>query len=215
MKLLNIIDKIYENNHFTTFLVAAIIVLIILFIIVLIIGLKDAKKSKMPKIENEEDLKDVTFDVPKNAEPIKEDVTFEMPILTQNLENFKKNLEEEIQKEDIAEVIKTSGLILPKENKPVKILEMDEIQDTSLIQTIKEEKIEVLDEESISEKNEVLEETTKLTEEKEIKENKKAPKKDKLFLKKEVKKELKPKKTTIKDLKKELSNSNYDLDDDF
>ena len=31
---------------------------------------------------------------------IKEDVTFEMTSLTENLENFKKSLEEEIEKED-------------------------------------------------------------------------------------------------------------------
>lgn len=139
MNLLNLIDKIYENEHFTTFLIIAFVILFLLFIVVLIIGMKDAKKAKMPPEEKEEDVKDITFDVPKEAESIKEDVTFEMPVLTKNLENFKKNLEEEIQTEDIAEVRKTSGIVLPKTNKAVKILDMNAIEDTSILPNIKED----------------------------------------------------------------------------
>lgn len=138
MKILNLIDKIYENEYFTTFLIVAFVLLLLLFCLVFIIGMRDAKKAKMPPEEKEEDVKDITFDLPKEAESIKEDVTFEMPVLTKNLENFKKNLEEEIQTEDIAEVRKTSGIVLPKVNKAVKILDMDAIEDTSILPNIKE-----------------------------------------------------------------------------
>jgi len=140
MNILNIIDKIYENQYFTTFLLVAIIALVILFIIVLIIGIKDAKKNALPKEENVEDLKDVTLKMPEEVEKINEDVTFEMPVLTKNLENFKKNLEEEIQSENIAEVRKTSGVVLPKINKSVKILDMSAIEDTSILPANQDEK---------------------------------------------------------------------------
>ena len=93
MNLFNIIDTIYESKHFPTILIIAIIVLVILFTSVTILGIKDAKKSKEPKKAKKDELLDITFDKPKEEpEPIKEDVTFEIPILTQNLENFKKNL---------------------------------------------------------------------------------------------------------------------------
>jgi len=122
MKIISLIDKIYENSYFQTFLIGAIILLILLFIIVLIIGIRDAKKGTSPKKENEEDIKDITFDIPTEVENIKEDVTFEMPVLTKNLEDFKKSLEEEIQREDEIKFRKTSGAVKERESKPVKIL---------------------------------------------------------------------------------------------
>ena len=90
MNILNIIDKIYESKYFTTCLTIAFVGLIVLFIIVLIIGRKDAKKRSMTYEEQEEDVKDITFNMPEKQDNIKEDVTFEMPVLTKNLENFKK-----------------------------------------------------------------------------------------------------------------------------
>ena len=90
-------------------------------------------------------LKDITFNMPEKQDNIKEDVTFEMPVLTKNLENFKKNLEEEIQNEEIAEVRKTSGIIKHKEPKATKILDINAIEDTSIIPNVKkEENVEVL-----------------------------------------------------------------------
>ena len=125
MNYLSIIDKIYENKNFTTIFLVAIFALALIFIIVLILGLKDAKKAKNPKKEvKEEDVKDVSFELPtkKEQEDIKEDVTFELPVLTDDLENFKKNLEEEIKKDEVA-------------TRPIKILDIDEIEDTKIIDT--------------------------------------------------------------------------------
>ena len=147
MNLLNIIEKIYESKYFTTFLVVAILLLIILFVVVLFLGKKDAKKSLEPPKEIEEDVKDITFNTPAELENIKEDVTFEMPVLTQNLENFKKNLEEEIQKEDNAQIRKTSGNHNTKNEKPVKILDMDEIEETTIIPIIKPKNFDKIEEE--------------------------------------------------------------------
>lgn len=143
MNVLSIIDKIYESSRFGTFLTVSIIMLIILFCIVLFLGVKDKKKASNKKEKIEEEVNDITFDMPAELENIKEDVTFEMPSLTQNLENFKKNLEEEIQKEEMAEVRKTSGLILPKEKKTIKVLDLEKIEDTAILpikNDLKEEK---------------------------------------------------------------------------
>lgn len=140
MKLLSFIDKLYENNHFTTILTIAIILLVLLFIIVLVLGLKDAKASKEPKKIKEEDPKDITFE-PETKEPqTKEDVTFEAPVLTKNLEEFKKNFEEEIQKDQEVEVRTTSHSSLSESTKPVKILDMDIIEDTAVLSPVVEEK---------------------------------------------------------------------------
>ncbi len=135
MNLLNIIDNIYENSHFTTALIASVVILVLLFIIVLIIGMRDARKDKSPKRLLEEDIKDVSFDIPPEAEKVKEDVTFEMPVLTKNLENFKKSLEEEIQSEEVKADVhkKTNKDEEVEEKKVVKVLDMDEIKDTSIL----------------------------------------------------------------------------------
>ena len=96
MKILNIIETIYESKWFPTILLISILILVVLFIAVIILAKKDAKKDKEPLKETIQDLKDVTFEQPNEKEIISEDVTFEIPILTKNLENFKKTLEEEI-----------------------------------------------------------------------------------------------------------------------
>ncbi len=94
---MNIIDKIYSNSHFTTILIGAIAFLVVLFIIVLCLGIKDAKKAKNP-VKKEKEEKDITFeDVPQEPKDVAEDVTFEMGTITKNLEDFKKGLEEELQ----------------------------------------------------------------------------------------------------------------------
>ena len=97
--IMNIVDKIYSNSHFTTILIGAIAFLVVLFIVVLYLGIKDAKKAKNPKKE-EEKQKDITFEeVTPEQKEIAEDVTFEMGTITKNLEDFKKGLEEELQNE--------------------------------------------------------------------------------------------------------------------
>lgn len=133
MLILNILDTLYENSYFSKFLLCSIIVLIVLFLVVLILGIRDKNRALRPKEEVEEDVKDITFNnTPIDIDTLKEDVTFEMPSLTQNLEKFKKNLEEEILNEDMAEVRKTSGIILPKENKKIKVLDREKIEDTNI-----------------------------------------------------------------------------------
>lgn len=132
MNILNIIDNIYENSHFTTALVVSVILLVVLFIIVLIIGIRDSRKDKQPKRLMEDDLNDISFDILPETEKVKEDVTFEMPVLTKNLENFKKNLEEEILNEE-AVTVRKSNKVLEDDKKVVKVLDMDEIKDTSIL----------------------------------------------------------------------------------
>lgn len=139
MYLLNIIDDIYSNPYFTTVLVVAIVVLIILFIIVLILGIKDSKKlHEIPEETNEKDIKDITFEPIPDTEKIKEDVTFEMPSLSKNLEDFKKNLEDELLKES---------------NRPFKVVGVNELEDTIVQPVISEEQIKEVIKESKSETN--------------------------------------------------------------
>ena len=141
MNLLSVIDKIYENKSFTTIFIIAIILLALLFLVVLLLGLKDAKKAKEPKKKDkEEDVKDVTFKKEIEADPISEDVTFELPVLTKNLESFKKNLEEEIKKENEVDIKPTVDAKLNKSNKPIKILDINEIEDTAIVPIVEEKK---------------------------------------------------------------------------
>lgn len=128
-------SEIYENANFTKFLIIAIIVLASIFAIVFLLGLRDLRKSKEPNEVLDEDMKDFSFDIPENAEQIKEDVTFEMPSLTKNLQDFKKSIEEEMQKENNEVAIKTEIKDKSEEEKikPYKILDIDEIEDTSIL----------------------------------------------------------------------------------
>ena len=146
LTILNIINDIYEHELFPKFLTGAIIVLIVLFALILIIGLRDAKKAKALQKVEEEDVKDITFDVINEKDPVKEDVTFEIPVLTKNLEDFKKNLEEEIQKESEISVIKTTNAE-KKEEKATKILDIKEIEDTAILPVLPPKEVERLEEE--------------------------------------------------------------------
>ena len=96
--ILNIIDQIYSNSYFTTLLVGAIAFLIVLFIVVLYMGIKDAKKSKEPAVDKKEQEKDITFEeLTEEQKDVAEDVTFEMPTISKDLEDFKKGVEEELK----------------------------------------------------------------------------------------------------------------------
>ena len=150
LTVLNIINDIYEHELFPKFLTGAIIVLIVLFALILIIGLRDAKKAKEPPKVEEEDIKDITFDVINEKDPVKEDVTFEIPVLTKNLEDFKKNLEEEIQKESEIAVIKTTNAE-KKEEKATKILDIKEIEDTAILPVLPPKEVERLEDEVLEE----------------------------------------------------------------
>lgn len=127
MNLLNIIDKIYSSSYFTTFLIGAIILLIVLFIIVLIMGIRDSKKINQV-VEEEEEPTDITLKPLDELEKdeIKEDVTFEIPSITANLENFKKNLELELQKNNKVETLNNS-------DKQFKVTQVNELEDTVLL----------------------------------------------------------------------------------
>ena len=149
--IMNFVDKIYSNSHFTTILIGAIAFLVVLFIIVLYLGIKDAKKAKNPQKE-EEKQKDITFeDITPEQKEIAEDVTFEMGTITKNLEDFKKGLEEELQNE----TTEIKVVDEPKQEEPIKNdapseeLSEEEVEDNflDLIDLKKEEKEETPEEE--------------------------------------------------------------------
>ncbi len=172
MNILNIIDTIYESKYFPTILLISILVLVFLFVVVIILGIKDSKRTNEPKKERLQDLKDITFDTPNEKETIKEDVVFEIPVLTKNLENFKKSLEEEIEREEQVHVVKKEAK-LKEETKPTKILDKDEIDNTAVIpviniETLEEPTKEEKEEEERPPKREILKELFKNRKPKEV-----------------------------------------------
>ena len=240
MNILNIIDTIYESKYFPTILLVSIIVLVVLFVAVIILGKRDAKKALNPKKENVQELKDITFETITEKEAIKEDVTFEIPVLTQNLENFKKSLEEEIEREEKINVIKKSS-DKKEEVKQAKILDKEKIDNTDILPIINIDTIEEpVVEEKIEEapkppKREILKELFKDKKSKEIeppklapeakKEEKEIPKKIESEKKIPVKEEVKIEKSNIVN-KKEIKEPEkkpippkpepkYSGDDDF
>ena len=156
MNILNIIDTIYESQWFPTALIISVIILVVLFIIVILLGVKDARKGKEPKRERLQDLKDVTFDTPSEKEAISEDVTFEIPVLTTNLENFKKSLEAEIEREEKVNVIKETSK--EESKKQTKVLDKATIENTDVVPIIS---LDDKKEEPTKEKSEKPENKTK------------------------------------------------------
>ena len=151
MIILNFIEKIYENSNFLNMLIIGIILLFAIFGIILFLGIRDLKKSKEPKEQIDVEPVDITFDKNEINES-SEDVTFEMPVLTKNLADFKRNLVQEIESdkinEDVEVVIETES---NNENKdvPVKILDINDIEDTAIVPVLEEtEKSEVAFEEN-------------------------------------------------------------------
>jgi len=133
--ILNIIDKIYGSDYFSTALIAAIVILVVLFVIVFIIGNIDAKREEIKK-EKQEFEKDITFNEIKEEDKIKEDVTFEFPSITKNLEDFKISLEAELNKEN------EPLLPLEQSQKPYKVTSVNDIEDTVVLPVITGEDLE-------------------------------------------------------------------------
>ena len=134
--LLNIIDKIYSSEYFSTALIIAIVVLIVLFVLVFIMGVIDNKKEEIRKMKENDQDQEITFSEIKEEDKIKEDITFEQPSITKNLEDFKTSLEEELNQG------KDSLLPLEKSQKPYRVLEVSEIEDTTIIPKIDKEELE-------------------------------------------------------------------------
>ena len=139
MEILNFFNKIYSNANFPTYLIATFAILVVLFLIILILGLKDSKKI-LTRVKDPEDYEVISFDLPKEADQIKEDVTFEMPLLTKNLAEFKRSIELEISNnmhspEVEPEYKENTNLI----KKPTKVLDIDEIEDTTILPTYPKE----------------------------------------------------------------------------
>lgn len=132
--ILDIFNKIYSNANFTTILVGSGVTLGFLFIIILLLGLRDSNKI-FKKASVTKEINDITFDLPKENEQIKEDVTFEMPLLTKNLEDYKKNIESEISSDringEVKPELKDESLFMS--TKPFKILDINEIEDTAIL----------------------------------------------------------------------------------
>lgn len=136
MNVLNIIDKVYESKYFTTIIAVATILLTILFVIVLIMGMVDKRRKLHPRKPKKEEFEKITFEqLNEEDNTIKEEVTFEIPVLTENLENFKKSLEEEMSKDETIDFQEQANdnEAPQKIEKSVKIFDINEIEKNELV----------------------------------------------------------------------------------
>lgn len=145
MKLLNIFEKLYNHPNFNTILLWLIIISIIIFALILFLGLRDKNKEEREALKKEEEPEDITFTEIDEKDKIKEDVTFEMPTLTKNLVDFKRNIEEEIENEENFEVIPEVDE-KEEDTKSIKVLDINEIEDTAILNQLFEEDIVAFEE---------------------------------------------------------------------
>ena len=158
MNVLNIIDKVYESKYFTTIIAVATILLTILFVIVLIMGMVDKRRKLHPRKPKKEEFEKITFEqLNEEDNTIKEEVTFEIPVLTENLENFKKSLEEEMSKDETIDFQEQANdnEAPQKIEKSVKIFDINEIEKNELVfPGLKDEKPKQEDKKEIKEEKE-------------------------------------------------------------
>ena len=147
MKLLNIFEKLYNHPNFNTILLWLIIISIIVFALILFLGLRDKNKEEREALK-EEEPEDITFTEIDEKDKIKEDVTFEMPTLTKNLVDFKKNIEEEIENSDNVDIAPENNEKVEEDTKSIKVLDINEIEDTAILNQLFEEDIVAFEEES-------------------------------------------------------------------
>ena len=155
MSLLNIMTTIFEYKHFNTIIISVSLSLVALFVVVLILGLRDSRKKTKKPIEIIKEFEEITFKEDQEELIINEEITLEMPSITKNLEDFKKSIEEEIKQEQLdsnVQVEQSEDKSLMEDTQPVKILNINEIEDTVIINTVetkeeKEESIETIIEE--------------------------------------------------------------------
>lgn len=147
MKLLNIFEKLYNHPNFNTILLWLIIISIIIFALILFLGLRDKNKEERETLK-EEEPEDITFTEIDEKDKIKEDVTFEMPTLTKNLVDFKKNIEEEIENSDNVDIVPENNEKVEEDTKSIKVLDINEIEDTAILNQLFEEDIVAFEEES-------------------------------------------------------------------
>ena len=108
-----------------------------MFALVFIMGMIDNKKEELKKQKELSEEQDITFNEIKEEDKVKqEDITFEYPSITKNLEAFKTSLEKELNKES------DNLLPLEKSQKPYKVLGVNEIEDTTIIPALSAEDLD-------------------------------------------------------------------------
>ena len=170
MNFIDIMTTIFEYENFATILTATTLGIFLLFILVLIAGLRDKKKKNEKPIELiKEELEEVTMEELKEELIIKEEVTLEMPSITKNLEEFKKAIEEEIKYEDEDTKMDVQlGKSLLDNSKAIKILNINEIENTVIVEPKKKEEtkpVELIEKEEEKVEEPIVEEPILLKEE--------------------------------------------------
>jgi hypothetical protein len=144
MNIMSIIDNIYGSKNFGNIMGISILVLSAVFLLILFLGLHEKNKRLHPKKKKEVLESDITFDenAKVNDDEVKEEITFEKPVISEKLENFKKNMEVKLENigddESLNRVIKISRKSSLMENtRKYKILDIDEIEDTQTLNLLK------------------------------------------------------------------------------
>lgn len=128
--MIEFIRRLYTSSNFMKFFIYAFIILVVIFLIILFLGIHDQRKTKR-KLAKEQKKEEITFDnniVLENN--YLNDVTFEIPSLTQNLKDFKKNIEQAMKEEvQDFEIEKIEG---KEDKKQTVILDKESIDSTPI-----------------------------------------------------------------------------------
>lgn len=138
MNTMNIISTLFNNDNFIDILTFSIISLTTLFLIILFLAYKDKNKKNKPRtniIKELDNKKKIT-----NTNKIKEDITFEMPIISENLQRYKENIEKSLQNDHFQETKPLIQNIKLKTPKQTKVLDVDKIVETPVEPTFNLEK---------------------------------------------------------------------------
>ena len=139
MNTMNIISTLFNNDNFIDILTFSIISLTTLFIIILFLAYRDKHKKDKPRTNI---LKELDNKKKVNNNKIKEDITFEMPVVSENLQRYKESIEKSFQNDnDFKEAKPIIQNIKLKTPKQTKVLDIDKIVETPVEPTFNLEKI--------------------------------------------------------------------------
>lgn len=141
MITLNIINNLYSNDNFVYILTFSFISLLILFFVILFLAYRDKNKKDKADKTNNNTLK-LANNKKKINNKIKEDITFEIPVISENLQQYKESIETSL-KNDIfyREAKPLIQNIKIKSSKNTRVLDIDKIEQTFIEPKFNLEKI--------------------------------------------------------------------------
>ena len=127
MITLNIISNLFSNDNFIDILTFSFISLVILFFVILYLAYRD--KNKENKTNNS--IIKINDTKKKKNNKIKEDITFEIPVISESLQQYKASIEESLKNNVVYHEAKPAiQNIKIKTPKHTKVLDIDKIEET-------------------------------------------------------------------------------------